>query len=650
MRFHASTLVTFAVVTLAASVAHAGLQFETPVPTMGSGGRATSYAAADTRTETAPVTGKPGFPSLAPSLQTSIECFSFDTDSTLNAGQHFIPADASCAAGPSHVMDTGNAIIEWRTKDYLGSAPEFRSSLKSFFSALPAPAPNPGAGTSLGTPGFNPRVIYDQYAGRFLVVVLERWDTASGNASNQSRILLAISKTSDPNDGFWFHAINSRVNVSGVDSWVDFPGVAVDDKAVYITGNMFSFGATSVYEGVRLWIISKTAAYADDDPFILSIVRNPYASAGAVTTTIPTHMFGTPPTGSGGRPMGTFLVAYSGITDGTYEYLQIVEVTDPLQTAGGPYFTVQQLEVGDIDNPMLALPDAIQKGSAWAIETNDRRMLSAVWRGNKLYCAANVRGAALSPDANQCVARWWRLNTASTTALTQADAGNVTGEDIAAGTHTYYPAVMVDADGNMAIGFSASGPSVYPGAYYATRLSGDPAGTIGVPTALALGVDYYRRYFGGTSNRWGNYSGIALSQPDQTDFWIFNQYAGPRGSGPTGEDGRWRTRLGRFRIKTVTAVEHSPARAGLSQNVPNPFNPLTTIRFTLSRRAYAKLSVFDPTGRHIRTLVDGERAPGTHEVTWDGRDDRGIPVASGVYLYNLEAYGLGESRKMVLLK
>jgi flagellar hook assembly protein FlgD len=100
----------------------------------------------------------------------------------------------------------------------------------------------------------------------------------------------------------------------------------------------------------------------------------------------------------------------------------------------------------------------------------------------------------------------------------------------------------------------------------------------------------------------------------------------------------------------VTAVEHSPARAGLSQNVPNPFNPLTTIRFTLSRRAYAKLSVFDPTGRHIRTLVDGERAPGTHEVTWDGRDDRGIPVASGVYLYNLEAYGLGESRKMVLLK
>jgi FlgD Ig-like domain len=648
MRFHASILVTFATMTLAASVTHAGLQFETPVPTAGSGGRAASHAAVDARAETAPVPGK--LPSLAPSLQTSIECFSFDTDSTLNAGQHFIPADASCAAGPSHVMDAGNAIIEWRTKDYLGSAPEFRSSLKSFFSALPAPAPNPGTGTSLGTPGFNPRVIYDQYAGRFLVVVLERWDTASGNASNQSRILLAISKTSDPNDGFWFHAINSKVNVSGVDSWVDFPGVAVDDKAVYITGNMFSFGATSVYEGVRLWIVSKTAAYADNDPFISLIVRNPYASAGAVTTTIPTHMFGTPPTGSGGRPMGTFLLAYSGITDGTYEYLQIVEVTDPLQTAGGPYFTVQQLEVGDIDNPMLALPDAIQGGSAWAIETNDRRMLSAVWRGNKLYCAANIRGAALSPDANQCVARWWRLNTASTIALTQADAGNVTGEDIAAGTHTYYPAVMVDADGNMAVGFSASGPSVYPGAYYATRLSGDPAGVISAPTALALGVDYYRRYFGGTSNRWGNYSGIALSQPDQTDFWIFNQYAGPRGSGPTGENGRWHTRLGRFRIKTVTAVEHSPAHAGLFQNVPNPFNPLTTIRFTLSGRVQVDLSIFDMTGRRVRTLVNDVHPAGDHAVVWDGRDDRGNRVASGIYVYRFRAGGTNQSRKMVLLK
>jgi hypothetical protein len=639
-----------AAVCLAAPSAHAGLRFETPVPTAGSSVRAASTRAAAGRSEAPAPSGVPLILALAPALQTSIECFNFDTDSTLNAGQHFVPVDASCAAGPAHVMNAGNCIIEWRTKNYLGSAPQFQSSLKNFFSAMPAPAPNPGPGTTLGTPGYNPRVIYDQYAGRFLVIMLERWNTANGDPSNQARILLAISKTSDPNGGFWFHSIDAKLNVSGVDSWPDFSGVAVDDKAVYLTTNLFSFGATSVYEGSRLWIIRKAAAYSDDDPSIFFIVRNPYASAGAVTTTIPAHMFGTPPAGSGGRPMGTFLLAYSGLNDGSHEYVQIVEVTDPLQTVGGPFFTVQQLDVGDIDNPMLALPDAAQQGTTSLVETNDRRMVSAVWRGNNLYCTANIRGAALSPDANQCVARWWRLNTSVTTALTQADAGNVGGEDIAAGTHTYYPSVMVDNAGDMAVGFSASGPSLHPGAFYATRLAGDPPGTTSTPRALAYGVDYYSRYVGGTSNRWGNYNGLALSQPDETDFWIFNQYAGPRGTVINFEDGRWQTRLGRFRIKVVTGVEHPLAGTALLPNVPNPFNPETTIRFTLAGRTPVRLSIFDATGRHVRTLLDGSREAGSHQILWDGRDDRGNSAGSGIYFCRLDAAGRTQARKMVLLK
>ena len=356
---------------LSASVAKAGFQFETPVPTYGS--RAQGPAVASVPSSPTPALATPRGGLLAPPLQASIESFAFDDNAINNEGNLLAPVDATCAAGPEHVMNAGNAIIEWRTKDFLGSAPEVRESLRDFFSPIPMPAPNPGTGTSLGTYGFNPRVLYDQYAGRFIVVMLEVWQTAAGKPSNQSRILLAISKTSDPNDGFWYHSINSKINISGADSFVDFPGVAVDDKAVYITGNMFSFAGFS-YTGVRLWIVGKAAAYADNDPTIFLQVRNPYASAGFVTSTIPTQMFGPPQTGSGGRPMGTFLVAYSGITDGTNEYLQIVEVTDPLQTVGGPFFTVQQLDVGDIDNPSLVLPDASQQGGGFPLETNDRRM------------------------------------------------------------------------------------------------------------------------------------------------------------------------------------------------------------------------------------------------------------------------------------
>ena len=643
MRFIAS--IATAATLLIAPSAQAGFHFETPLPTAGSGVPSVHDA------EGQPASAAPGprNPALTPFLQGTIESFNYDDNVTFNSGNAFIPVDASCAVGPEHVITAGNAIIEWRTKDYLGSTPQYRASLKSFFAPIPAPAPNPGVGTSLGTFGFNPRVLYDQYAGRFLVIVLERWDVAIGSASNESRILLAVSKTSDPNDGFWYHAINSKTTISSADTWIDYPGVAVDDKVIYLTGNMFGFN-NGPYAGVRLWIIRKAAAYSDDDPSIFFIVRNPYASAGFVTTTIPAQMFGSLPTGSGSRPMGTFLAAYSGITDGTDEYLQITEVTDPLQASGGPFFNVQQLDVGNIDNPSLALPDASQPTGGYPIETNDRRMLSAVWRNNNLYCSSNIRGAALSPDANQCVARWWRFNTTNTTAVTQADAGNVTGEDIATGTHTYYPCVMVDADGNMAVNFSASGTTVYASAYYTTRLAGDPAGSTGLPKALAVGQDFYKRYFGGTSNRWGDYNGIALSQPDENELWIFNQYAGPRGSAVGVEDGRWLTRIGRFRIRTVTAAGSAPISTVLSQNVPNPFNPTTTIRFTMAKRDHAKVVVYDTSGRVVRTLVDDVLEKGTHEAIWNGRDQSGMPVASGIYLYRLTAAGYQQSRKMVLLK
>ncbi|HKW13104.1 MAG TPA: FlgD immunoglobulin-like domain containing protein [Candidatus Krumholzibacteria bacterium] len=642
MRFIAS-IATCAATLLSTSAAQAGFQFETPLPTAGSA----VLAARDVP----PANAAPGprHPALTPLLQGTFDSFNYDDNATFNSGNAFIPVDATCAVGPGHVMTAGNAIIEWRTKDYLGSAPQYRSSLKDFFAPIPAPAPNPGVGTSLGTYGFNPRVLYDQYAGRFLVFMLERWDVANGNASNESRILLAVSRTSDPNDGFWYHAINSKTNISGADTWIDYPGVAVDDKVIYLTGNMFGFN-NGPYGGVRLWIIRKAAAYADDDPSIFFIVRNPYASAGFVTTTIPAQMFGAPQTGSGGRPMGTFLAAYSGITDGTDEYLQITEVTDPLQASGGPFFNVQQLDVGNIDNPSLALPDAAQATGGFPLETNDRRMLSAVWRNNNLYCSSNIRGAPLSPDANQCVARWWRLNTTSTTAVSQADAGNITGEDIAVGTHTYYPCVMVDADGNMAVNFSASGTTLYAGAYYTTRLVGDTPGSTGLPKALAVGQDFYKRYFGGSSNRWGDYNGIALSQPDENEFWIFNQYAGPRGSSDGVDDGRWHTRLGRFRIKTVTAITRTTAHAALSQNVPNPFNPVTTISYTLPAGNHVSLSIYDASGRLVRTLVDEVKPSGSHQVTWNGMDNTHAPVSSGVYFYRLQAGAFSETKKMVLLK
>jgi hypothetical protein len=91
-------------------------------------------------------------------------------------------------------------------------------------------------------------------------------------------------------------------------------------------------------------------------------------------------------------------------------------------------------------------------------------------------------------------------------------------------------------------------------------------------------------------------------------------------------------------------------RARLLDARPNPFNPVTTIGYTLRETSAAELAVFDLAGRRVRTLVNGVVPGGEHEVVWDGRDDDGSPVSSGVYFYRLRVGDTHETKRMVLVK
>lgn len=90
--------------------------------------------------------------------------------------------------------------------------------------------------------------------------------------------------------------------------------------------------------------------------------------------------------------------------------------------------------------------------------------------------------------------------------------------------------------------------------------------------------------------------------------------------------------------------------ATLYQNVPNPFNPTTGIRYYLPENGPVTLDIYDITGRRIARLVRGERGAGLHAVRWNGRTDDGAPVASGVYLSVLTARDRSVSRKMILAR
>lgn len=112
-------------------------------------------------------------------------------------------------------------------------------------------------------------------------------------------------------------------------------------------------------------------------------------------------------------------------------------------------------------------------------------------------------------------------------------------------------------------------------------------------------------------------------------------------------------RLTRLDLLHLNTPVEAPNRVGgfhLEAARPNPFNPTTTLAFTLERAAATRLDVFNLAGQRVRTVWDGPLAAGRHELRFDGRDDAGRELGSGVYLHRLEVEGRRESGRMLLLR
>ena len=111
-------------------------------------------------------------------------------------------------------------------------------------------------------------------------------------------------------------------------------------------------------------------------------------------------------------------------------------------------------------------------------------------------------------------------------------------------------------------------------------------------------------------------------------------------------------------LQTLTGVDgetesHVIQDFTLEQNHPNPFNPVTAIRYTVGGGQgpiHTSLKIYDILGRRVKTLVNEAQTVGTYEVSWDGKDEQGKEIASGIYFYRLETPGFSQTKKMLLLK
>ncbi|MBK7632725.1 MAG: T9SS type A sorting domain-containing protein [Ignavibacteriales bacterium] len=96
--------------------------------------------------------------------------------------------------------------------------------------------------------------------------------------------------------------------------------------------------------------------------------------------------------------------------------------------------------------------------------------------------------------------------------------------------------------------------------------------------------------------------------------------------------------------------EQIPVEYSLQQNYPNPFNPSTVIRYSLVSPSLVSLKIFDVLGREVRNLVNQEQVNGVYEVSWNGDDELGNKVSTGVYFYRIDAGDFVQTKKMMLLK
>ncbi len=143
----------------------------------------------------------------------------------------------------------------------------------------------------------------------------------------------------------------------------------------------------------------------------------------------------------------------------------------------------------------------------------------------------------------------------------------------------------------------------------------------------------------------GEYNGMAvldsfvytvftdLEQTDNSDIFI------DRMVNPTGSE-----------VKDETGSRETPSEFSLFQNYPNPFNRTTKIQFTLAKADFVILDIYDLLGRKVRTLVSEHLSSGYKSMLWDGKNDSGSDVASGIYFYRIKVGGFSEIKKLVLLK
>ncbi len=416
--------------------------------------------------QSASVTPTEDFPVM--NLSTQVNAFG-------QADEGFQPPDTQVAAGPTDLVEVVNDSLSVWSKT--GSLVEDKDL-------------NPFFGVPSGFIFTDPRVLYDNQSGRWFI---SGW---SVDENNDSQTYVATSQTSDPTGAWLVSTVQNNVGVI-----TDQPMIGVcDDKVVMAWNEYSSSSAGLTYEGAQVLALQKAALEAGTEP----------ATASFTTA----DEFRLVPAQS----LSSTEICYMTVNNASSDIIgsTATPTLGVIALSGNPDATVTLTETDLPIATTTAPPDPRQPGGTTNDTQNDDRMLSAVWQDNVLWTSLTD---ACTPGGDSATRDCMRLDEVNTS----GSAPSLTQDfDLAAnGLDDYYPAVSLDSSGNLFVAYTASSPTLDPGAYAVVSPASSVA-SFTAPTTIQAGLASYN---GGTDARWGDYSAAAPDPSVAGAVWVAGEYA-----------------------------------------------------------------------------------------------------------------------------
>jgi hypothetical protein len=393
------------------------------------------------------------------------------------------PPHNGLAVGPNNIVMVEGSRIEWT--NLIGGSPKLQSTY-NFFASL-----SPTGGL------YDQRVMYDSVNQRYIVIMEYG---ASGNTI--SSIDIAVSKDSNPNDGWYFASLNTSLTINGHLSASDRPMLAIDGSNIYITAPMYGVNVSSS-DGTESWVISDTAGSGGG-------IYNGGALTVAANELVPASQ-------------GIFAVAagnngkiyYAGDSSSGGQIAVALQTYDATTNTFGP---TSAISLGNIDQG--GNYTAQQLGTSLLLEAGDRRIASLVYANGFLYAVAEMRPIGSSVP----LVHWFKVDVSNPNAPSLVAQGDISGATIGSNVATFNPSIAVDASGDVIINFTASGPNMYPGDYYVFQGGSDPIGSFSAPILYQASTGFFNSGDGSSVQRWGVNSTAIVDPNNPNSFWISNEY------------------------------------------------------------------------------------------------------------------------------